>query len=157
MRISDFTHGDLESMKRSAHLLFKACCLFDQRVTPSLWTLYNADPINPEQCLKSYRFGLGCNTMEGREQKHQKISKYAENTTVQNRWPIIFRHEFIKLIHLRENGYGSVKYIKKFSKYILVPEENSCEQCFLEFQPHSTQCALCNNDFMKEILRLVEN
>ena len=157
MRISDFTHGDLESMKRSAHLLFKACCLFDQRVTPSLWTLYNADPINPEQCLKSYRFGLGCNTMEGREQKHQKISKYAENTTVQNRWPIIFRHEFIKLIHLIENGYDSVKYIKKFSKHILVPEENSCEQSFLEFQPHSTQCALCNNDFMKEILRLVEN
>lgn len=35
VRISDFTHSDLESMKRIAHLLFKACCLFDQRVTPS--------------------------------------------------------------------------------------------------------------------------
>ena len=28
--------------------------------------------------------------MEGREQKHKKISKYAENTTIQNRWPVIF-------------------------------------------------------------------
>ena len=130
-------------MKRSGHLLFKACCLFDQRVTPSLWTLCNIAPVNAEQCLKSHAFGLGCNTMEGREQKHQKISKYAENTTVQKRWPMIFRHEFIQVIHLVENGYGSVKYIKKSSKYISVPEEISCEQCFLEFQPNSTQCALC--------------
>ena len=100
MRISDFNHSDLESMKKSAHLLFKACCLFDQRVTPSLLTPCNVAPVNAEQCLKSYAFRLGYNTMEGREQKHQKISKYAENTTVQNRWPMIFRHEFILLIHL---------------------------------------------------------
>ena len=33
--------------------------------------------------------------MEGREQKHKKISKNAENTTIQNRWPVIFQHEFI--------------------------------------------------------------
>ena len=55
---------------------------------------------------------------------------------------MIFQHEFIQLIHLRENGYGSVKYVKKSSKYIPVPEESSCEQRFLEFQPHSIQCAL---------------
>ena len=157
VRISDFNHCDLELMKRSAYLLFKTCCLFDQKVTPSLWTLCNIAPVNAEQCLRSYGFGLGCNTMEGREQKHQKISKYAENTPVQNRWPMIFRHESIQLIHLRENGYDSVKYIKKSSKYIPVPENNLCEQCFLEFQQRSTQCALCNSDLRKEILRLVEN
>ena len=71
-------------MKKSAHLLFKACCLFDQRVTPSLLTPSNAAPVNAEQCLKSYPFRLGYNTMEGTKEKHQKISKYAENTTVQN-------------------------------------------------------------------------
>ena len=91
VRISDFTHSYVESMKRSAHLLFKACCLFNQRVKPSLWILCNVAPVNGEQCVKNYGFCLGCNTMEGREQK-QKISKYAENTTVQNRWPVIFRH-----------------------------------------------------------------
>ena len=70
---------------------------------------------------------------------------------------MIFRHELIQLIHLRENGYDSVKYIKKFSKYIPVREESSCEQWFSEFQPHSSQCTLGNNDFMKDILRLVKN
>ena len=87
-------------MKRCAHLLFKPCCLFDQRVTPSLLTPCNVTPVNAEQCLKSYACRLGCNTMEGREQKHQKISKYAENPTEQNRWPMKFQHEFILLIHL---------------------------------------------------------
>ena len=62
--------------------------------------------------------GLGCNTMEGREQKHQMISKYAENSTYQNSWPMIFRHEYIQLIYLRENGYDNVSYTKKSVNYI---------------------------------------
>ena len=82
VRISDFSQVDLDEMKKEEHLLFKACCLFDQKVTPSLCTLWNIGPFNDEQCFKSYRPGLSCNTMEGREQKHPKISKYAENTTI---------------------------------------------------------------------------
>ena len=66
-------------------------------------------------------------------------------------------HELIQLIHLRENGCDSVKYIKKSFQIIPVLQESSSEQRFLEFQPDSTQCALCNNDFMEGILRLVEN
>ena len=68
--------------------------------------------------------------MEGREQKHQTLSKYAENTTVQNRLPIIFRQEFIQIIHLKKNGYDHVKYIKKSFKCVPVLKENSCKQCF---------------------------
>ena len=60
-----------------------------------------------------YNMGLGWNTMEGREKKHQMIAKYAGNTTYQNRWPLNFRHEYMQLIYLRENGYDNVKYIKK--------------------------------------------
>ena len=29
IRISDFSQIDLDEIKREAHLLFKACCLFD--------------------------------------------------------------------------------------------------------------------------------
>ena len=39
VRGSDFTHSDLDSMKRGGHFLFKAYCLFEGRVTPSLRTL----------------------------------------------------------------------------------------------------------------------
>ena len=51
--------------------------------------------------------------MEGREQKHQMIAKYSENTTPQNRWSMIFRHEYLQLIYLRLNGYDDIKYLKK--------------------------------------------
>ena len=61
--------------------------------------------------------GLGGNTMEGREQKRQMIAKYAGNTTYQNRWLMIFRHKYMQLIYLRENGYDNIKYIKKSSNY----------------------------------------
>ena len=71
VRISDFSQADLDQMIKEAHLLFKVCCLFDQKVTPSLWTLCNVGPFNAEQCFKSHKFRLGCSTMEEREQKHQ--------------------------------------------------------------------------------------
>ena len=101
-----------------------------------------------------YDFGLGCNTIKGSE---QKTSKYAENTTVQNYWPMIYLHEFIQLIHLRENGYDKVEYMKRSSSYIPMPKENVCDQCFLQFWSDSTLCALCCNDFMKEIVNLIDN
>ena len=148
VRISDFSQVDLDEMKKEAHLLFKACCLFDQKVTPSLCTLWNIEPFNDEQCFKSYRPGLSCNTMEGREQKHQKISKYAENTTIQNRWPMIFRHELIQLVYLRENGYDNVNYKKKSSNYI--------PYCHLEFKPSNSLCVLCDRNFMAEIKKFAE-
>ena len=39
VRISDFSQVDVDKMKKEAHLLFKECCLYDQKVTPSLLTL----------------------------------------------------------------------------------------------------------------------
>ena len=66
-----------------------------------------------QKCFLDYKFGLGCNTMEGREQKHQILVKNAENTTCQNMWPMIFRHKYIQLIYLRANGYDNCKYIKR--------------------------------------------
>ena len=73
--------------------------------------------------------GLGCNTMEGREQKHQIIAKYAGNTIYQNRWPMTFRHDYMQPIYLRENGYGNMKYKKKSSNYVDKDETKSCLLC----------------------------
>ena len=68
--------------------------------------------------------------MEGREQKYQSIYKYSTiNTTYQNRWPFIFRHEFIQLVHLRENGYDDVKYNKTKSSYLPIANQKSCKNC----------------------------
>ena len=113
VRIKDFNESDLKDMKKVASRLFKAYCLFNATVAPSLWTLCNVAPVHAEKCLSSYSLGLGCNTMDGREQKYQVIEKYSHNTTFQNSWPKIFRHEFIQLVCLMENGYDDCIYRKK--------------------------------------------
>ena len=85
VRITDFNAQDLIFMKKTATDLFKMCCVFDSKISPSLWTVCNASPVHAEICLKSYGFGLGYNIMESREQKNQMIAKYSKNTTPQNR------------------------------------------------------------------------
>ena len=93
VRITDFDLETLDEMRQEALFLFRCCCVFDAKISPSLWTLCNVAPFHAGKYLSLYNMGLGCNTMEGREQKHQMITKYAGNTTYQNRWPMIFRHK----------------------------------------------------------------
>ena len=96
VRVTNFDLDVLNLMKQIGKKLFKLRCICDNKISSSLWALCNIAPIHAEKCFLDYIFGLGCNTMEGIEQKHQKLVKYAENTTRQNRWPMIFRHEYIQ-------------------------------------------------------------
>ena len=59
-------------------------------------------------------------SLEAREQKHQKIKKYAENTTFQNKWPMIFRHEFFQEIFLGEKGFDVLRCKKRQNKYMQI-------------------------------------
>lgn len=149
VRIENFNEEMLLCMFEEGKLLFKACCLFDQRVSPSMWTLCNVAPVNAEECFKKYGLGLGCNTMEGREQKHQRIAKYAQNTTYQNRWPLIMRHEFLQLVYLRENGYDKISYKKKNSGYVPAPDISCCKKCCLNLD--ADICQVCDSIYMKKV------
>ena len=101
-RIENIDSNDLACLKEHSGNVYKSCALTQPRVSPSIWTMGVAVPFYANKTYQDYGFGLGCNTMEDREQKHQCISKYSENSTFQNRWDYIFRHEFMQLIHLRE-------------------------------------------------------
>ena len=92
--------------------------------------------------------------MEGREQKHQAISKYAHNTTFQNRWPAIFRHEYIHLIYLRKNGFDLVNYRKKHVSYVPdIDKSISCSHCCLTLKNGLWE--LCSNEIMGKVKKLV--
>jgi len=149
VRITNFNADLLEEMKKESHLLFKASCMFSQRVSPSMWTLCNALPFHAEKTLQQYQLGIGVNTMEGREQKHQQIQKYSHNTTFQNRWSLIYRHEFIQLIYLRENGYDTVNYRKRSNSYVPVPVLSECIACGLKLS--DKLCSMCDSVQMKKI------
>lgn len=93
--------------------------------------------------------------MEGREQKHQAIAKCLNNTTAQNRWPLIFRHEYIQLVHLRESGFDERKYTKKAKSYIPKSENNSCVICYHILSDNENRF-FCDNPIVKRILLQIE-
>ena len=148
-RIESFGTNDLASLKEHSHNVFKACVLTQPRVSPSIWIVGNAISFYANKTFSDYGFGLGCNTMEGREQKHQSISKYSENSTHQNRWDYIFMHEFMQLIHLRENGHNKVIYRKTKSRYIPSFGTDQCQNCGLKLV--SDACEFCDSDFFAEV------
>ena len=65
IRMTNFNVQDLIFMMKTTTDLFTKCCVFDSKISPSLWTVCNASPVHAEICFKSYGFGLGCKTMEG--------------------------------------------------------------------------------------------
>ena len=85
VRVKEFSYDQLKEMENSCASLFRSRCLSEDKVSPSFWALCNAAPYHAKTTLSDYNLGLGVNSMEGREQKHQSIEKYSKNTTYQNR------------------------------------------------------------------------
>ena len=70
-------------------------------VSPNVWILGYDIPYYTNQLFNKLGFGLGLNSMHGREAKHIKLVKYIENTCnvkKSMRWWIVFCHEFVCLI-----------------------------------------------------------
>ena len=61
-------------------------------------------PVHARQVHESLGIGLGINTMEGRKVKHIALAKFTNNTQFSNRWVQVFKHEYMTLFWLRENG-----------------------------------------------------
>ena len=127
----------------------KSCALYDANVTPSLWTLANVAPVHTKQLYNLLHLGLGSNTMEGREQKHQQLQRYSENATYQDRWRYVFRHEYIQLIYLRENGFDTISYRKRGTKYI---PEVCPGYCCCSLVLVSDSCQICDSIEMSAII-----
>lgn len=153
VRIEDITGATLRKMEVAARKLFCASVLVEKSVTPSLWVLCNVAPIHARELYDELGYGLGINTMEGREQKHQQIQKYAVNSTFQSRWEFIFRHEFIQLVHLPNCGEKSYRYNGKTVSYTPTVGEGQCS-CSLPLV--AGKCEICSSVEIKELKKQVE-
>ena len=151
VRLEEFTELESKKMITEGRHLFRFICKYDASITPSLWVLCNAAPSHAKETLTLYGLGSGVNSMEGREQKHQRIKKYMDNTIYQNKWPMVFRHEFLQLVYLREMGLDEKKYIRKQKKYIPDSLDNCCHNCGIAFVDGN--CPLCDNIEMTQLLR----
>jgi hypothetical protein len=95
----------VEELKNLCQQYFNAVQLLLNRVTPTVWTLGYVVPYHTQQLFDKLGYGLGLNSMQGREAKHIKLAKYVENTcnvSKHTRWVTVFRHEFVSLVWLRE-------------------------------------------------------
>ena len=103
----------LAELKTCCNQYFTTQCIFDDGANPTTWTIGYAISYHVEQLFKESGYGLGLNTMQGREAKHIKLARYVENTCNvhknQRSWTV-FRHEYISLVWLRELDPYSVTY-----------------------------------------------
>ena len=147
-RIENSNDNDLKSLQEHCNNFYRACAITEPSVSLSVWTVGNAVPFYSSKTLSEYGLGLGCNTMEGYEQQHQCIAKYAENSTHQNRWDYILMHEFMQLVHLRENGYDKRKYRKTKSRYTPDFGPGQYQKCDIKMEQAYD---FCDNTWYKDI------
>ena len=66
---------------------------------------------------------------------------------------MIFRHEYIQLIYLRENGFDDLKYNKKGHNYLPPISANNCVDCGKLL--YGDECILCGNELMSRAKSMV--
>ena len=121
-------------------------------INSTIWTFGYVVPSHTREMKGKYGFGLGLNSMEGREAKHIAIAQYARNTAYRQRWEQIFLHEYISLIWLREKGYRTSSVTPTTLSYIQARvKENGFCNCGLSKAETEDKCRFCNHSFRKKI------
>lgn len=95
---------------------------------------------------------LAWESIQCRDEKHQKLKEYSENSPPIDRWPHVFRHEFISLFWLRYNDPLRDTYKKCTWKFI--PDGVSRGTlCYCGGQPvqGASMCTICSLDMIKQI------
>ena len=64
---------------------------------------------------------------------------------------MIFRHEFLQLIHLRENGFDNSYYRKRPKKHVPVFSQNECQKCGMKLV--NKVCSICDSQYMTKVMK----
>ena len=155
-----------ENLKTMCQHDFTANCLLLSGVNPTVWTVGYAIPYHTNQLFEKMGFGLGLNSMQGREAKHIKLAKYVENTCnvrKSMRWWIVFRHEFVSILWLREMDPFSVSYRQEkrnacesyIPKRVKDGDDRFCYCGLLKASPSDGGCTICTSDVMHLVKKSV--
>ena len=151
-RVTDINQKGIDDLQKSCQEYFICSSLFSTSVTLSMWTVGLCAPYHSRSLFSAFQVGLGINTMQGREAKHQKLATYAEFSLPKERWEKVFLHEHMSLIWLRQQNPHLVKYSKSKLQYI--PKRcYTREFCFcgLPKRQDETGCKYCQSPLMAEI------
>lgn len=92
----------------------------------------------------------------GREAKHIVLKKLSDNSSSKNQWFDIFKHEFVILIWLPENGFTTCQY--KASKGVYIPKRDNsyCSRGLRKAQIAADKCCICSELLTNHIEKSVE-
>ena len=95
----DITSDQVKELTSLCKLYFNCNrLLMVKSVGPTVWTVGYAIPFHVNKLYRSFGFGLGLNSMQGREAKHVKLKQYIMNTCngrKNQQWWLVFRHEYV--------------------------------------------------------------
>lgn len=137
------SNEQVQSLQQFCSNYFRATALF-LTSKPTTWTIGHVVPSHAKQIHQKLGMGLGINTMEGRESKHVTLAKFTNNTQFSNRWAQVFKHEYVSLFWLRENGCDET--VHKETTGLYVPNRCSTSQfcyCGEPKQVVENQCNFC--------------
>ena len=156
----NISESDIDKLTKNALEYFCANSLFlNTQVTPTIWTIGHVLPVHTKHMYEVYGQGLLTVSMEGREAKHIALQLLGNNTTYQNRWQEIFRHEFIMLIWLPEHGHElcSNTLIQVIISHIRALNDPLYCYCGLEKASSDHEhCSFCSDNFVALIDKSVK-
>ena len=155
----DITVEQFTKLSISAREYYRVNALFlPTSVNPTVWTIGHIIPAHTKEVHEKYGQGLGIVTMEGREAKHIALKKLSENTFYKRRWYEIFKHEFVMLVWLPEQGFNLSTY-KHTAVYIPDRVFSDPRFCYCNLEkasPTDEKCTFCGDPIMKFIQQSVE-
>ena len=164
------TEADIDTLHKQCELYFNCQVLMLGKTTPTAWTIGKAIPYYTSELHKELGYGLGLNSMQGREAKHARLSSYSQNTTrgKRLRWWQIFKHEYMETIWLRLHEPTNLSYRRgcvvgdeaprPVKKELYIPSWcNSTSFCYCGLPLLEAKCDICNSEMFKLIKESCEN
>ena len=151
------TDEELQSLQTCCTNFFRVHALY-LAAKLTTWTIGHVVPAHARELHQSLGVGLGMNTMEGREAKHVVLAKFVHNTHVSDRWRQVFKHEFISLIWLPENGCDTRAY--KYSGGDYIPKRCGTPEfchCGEKKDVHKNKCNFCSDPMQAILAHSVKN
>lgn len=154
--ITDIDQAGVDHLEKDCQQYCICSVLFLNKVTLSMWTVGFCVPHHTKTLFKTSKVGLGINTMQGREAKHQKLANFAGFSLPKDRWQKDFFHQHMSLIWLRQQNPYLVKYSK--SKVQHAPKTcylNSFCFCRLPKATEDSGCRYCQSPLMAKVAACV--
>ena len=134
------TPDGAELAEKHAGLYFAAHNLFLDTVGLQEWTLAYVVPAHVRQASDRFDKGLGVNSTQGREAKHQAIKAYKAKTSPQTLYAKIMTHEYIDCLYLPTLDPSLESYTPS-KRELIVLNPGDCTDIHLCDDPQVCHCS----------------